>query len=51
MAYEIKISRAAEKEINELQKIYYLPVRNAILNLADNPCTHDVKKLKGFKDT
>ena len=37
MIYEVNLSKNAEKELYKLPKSYYLKIRNAIDNLAENP--------------
>jgi len=51
LLYQVSITRAAEKEISQLPKTYYLPVRSAILKLADHPRPAGSKKLRGFENT
>ncbi len=51
MSYKLIIVKSAQKEISSLPKIYYPPVRNAILNLESNPRPAGCKKLKGFSNT
>ncbi len=49
--YKIEIVKAAQKEISKLPKIYYQPVRDAVLQLAENPKSKNSKKLKGVEKT
>ncbi len=37
MIYDVNLSKSAEKELYKLPKSYYLKIRNAIDNLAENP--------------
>lgn len=45
--YKIKIKKSAVKELNNLPKNDLLKIVRKIQNLADNPRTHDCKKLSG----
>lgn len=47
MSYVILFRSSAEKQLEELPKIYYQRIKNKILNLADNPYPAGREKLKG----
>ena len=48
MSYKIIFSKAAEKEIEKIPRMYYVAVRNKIDSLTENPRPFDCKKLKGY---
>ncbi len=47
MAYLINFSKQAIKELEKINEPYYSNIKQAIYNLAENPRSHDCKKLKG----
>lgn len=47
MSYVISFRSTAEKQLEELPKIYYQRVRNKIINLTNNPYPPGCEKLKG----
>lgn len=50
MAYQIRIKKSAEKELEKLPLPAILILRTKILKLANNPFPPGYKKLKGFKN-
>ena len=47
MAYSVNFSRQAYKDLERINEPFYAPVKQAILNLADNPRPQGCKKLVG----
>jgi len=50
VAYQIKIKKSAEKELEKLPLSAILILRPKIIGLAKNPFSAGYKKLKGFKN-
>jgi len=48
MAYSIEISKHALNFLEKIPKNYYIAIRTAISNLADNPRPFGYKKLQGY---
>lgn len=47
MSYSLNFSRQAFKELAKIQEPYYSNIKNAILQLIENPRPQGYKKLKG----
>ena len=47
--YEVYIERNAEKELNELHSPIFERIRDAIINLGNNPRPDGCRKLKGLE--
>ena len=47
--YEILIEKNAEKELSSINSPFFENIRDAILNLAENPRPNGCRKLKGFE--
>lgn len=50
MKYEVRIIRAAEKEMNKLPTAVHVRISQRILSLEDNPRPRGAKKLSGRKE-
>jgi mRNA interferase RelE/StbE len=48
MVYTINFSRHALKGLEAISEPYYTTIKNAILDLTQNPRPHGYKKLKGI---
>lgn len=45
--YKVRIERKALKKLDKISEPYYSKIKNAILNLTNNPRPQGYKKLKG----
>ena len=50
MRYEVRIIRAAEKEMDRLPRVIHARISRRILSLEDNPRSRGAKKLSGREE-